>query len=109
MRSEVRVTPAMTVLTLHGDLDMATVDELRQLLDEAVATSSPAIVVELGDVTFVDLVSLSSILAAADLAREDGRTLTVTGASMAVRRLCALLNADDVLSAPVPVPRVSRG
>jgi anti-anti-sigma regulatory factor len=60
-------------------------------------------------VTFVDLVSLSSILAAADLAREDGRTLTVTGASMAVRRLCALLNADDVLSAPVPVPRVSRG
>jgi anti-anti-sigma factor len=105
------VTPEATILTLHGDLDMATVDELRQLLDQAVAASSASIVVELGDVSFVDLVSLSSILAAADLAREEHRQLTVTGASMAVRRLCALLNADDVLAAPVPVPvpRVSRG
>jgi hypothetical protein len=47
------------------------------------------------------------ILAAADGLRENGRELTVRGASMSVRRLCALLNADDVLTPVLPVPRQS--
>jgi anti-anti-sigma regulatory factor len=58
-------------------------------------------------VAFIDVVSLSAILATADGVREDGRQLMVSGASLSVRRLCALLNADDVLAPPVPLPRLS--
>ena len=109
MRSEVELTPDVTTITLHEDLDMATVEELRVLLDQAVTGGSPRILVDLADVAFVDVVSLSAILAAADTVREAGRQLTGSGASMAVRRLCALLNADDVLHPPLPMPRVSNG
>lgn len=107
MHSEVQVTAEVTVVRLHGDLDMATVEHLREVLDEAIATPAPRIAVSFAEVSFVDVVSMSVVLAAADTAREAGRQLTVGGASTAVRRLCALLNADDVLEAVVPMPRVS--
>jgi len=107
MHSEVQITSEVTLVTLHGDLDMATVDALREVLDGAMATDTPRIEVALADVSFVDVVSLSAILAAADATRDAGRQLTVTGPSGSVRRLCSLLNANDVLAGPVPAPRVS--
>jgi anti-anti-sigma factor len=109
MQSEVQFMPDVTVVTLHGDLDIATVDALREVLDQAMAAGSSRIDIALADVSFVDVVSLSAILAAADATREAGRQLVVTGASSSVRRLCALLNANDVLAASVPTPRVSSG
>jgi anti-sigma B factor antagonist len=81
MRSEVRVTSDTTVVTLHGDLDMVTVDPLRDLLDRAAAGETPRIVVDLADVPFIDVVSLSAILATADSVRENSRQLMVSGAS----------------------------
>jgi anti-anti-sigma factor len=107
MRSEVRVTSDTTVVTLHGDLDMVTVDPLRDVLDRAASGKTQRIVVDLADVPFIDVVSLSAILATADSVRENSRQLMVSGASVSVRRLCALLNADDVLAPPVPLPRLS--
>jgi anti-anti-sigma factor len=107
MRSEVQVTGSVTTVTLHGDLDMAVVDALRDVLDEALASPAERILVALADVAFMDVVSLSVILAAADTARESARQLTVSGPSTSVRRLCALLNADDILEAPLPAPRAS--
>jgi anti-anti-sigma regulatory factor len=47
--------------------------------------------------------SLSVILSTVDALREVGRELTVRGASASVRRVCALLNAEDVLE---PMPQV---
>jgi anti-sigma B factor antagonist len=107
MRSEVRVTSDTTVVTLHGDLDMVTVEPLRDVLDQAAAGPTPRVVVDLADVPFIDVVSLSAILATADSLRDDARQLLVSGASVSVRRLCALLNADDVLAPPIPLPRLS--
>lgn len=98
MPGELHVEPALTVLTLHGELDILNVEALRALLAEAVAAGSASVVVDLGDVPFIDVLSLSSILAAADTLREQHRTLFVRGASNAVRRVCRLLNAEDVLS-----------
>jgi anti-anti-sigma regulatory factor len=48
---------------------------------------------------------LSVILAAADTMRAAGGSLVVTGASQAVQRVCALLNASDVLAPALPAPR----
>ena len=102
---ELSVQPAVTTIVLHGELDLTTIEPLRDLLDEAVAPGPRRLVVDLGDVPFVDLLSLSAILAAADAVRKDGGLAAVSGASQPVRRICALLNADDVLMAAVPLQR----
>jgi anti-sigma B factor antagonist len=107
MLGELRVQPAITVLTLHGELDMLTIEPLRELLAEACVTEPSRLVVDLTDTPFVDVLSLSTILATADSLHDRGALLTVTGASLAVRRVCALFNASDVLAPTLPGPRVA--
>jgi anti-anti-sigma factor len=101
---EITIDETALTVVLHGDLDMVTVDSLRAMLDDVVAGPAPAVVVDLTDVAFLDVMSLSVILSTADALREAGRELTVRGASASVRLVCALLNAEDVLE-PVPQAR----
>ena len=60
----------VTTVVLHGDLDLVTVEALRELLDDAVVGEPPRLVIDIADVPFVDVVSLSSILATTDAVRE---------------------------------------
>lgn len=106
MLGELHLQPSAAVLILHGELDMVTVDDFRQLLDDACAQPRPNVIVDLSDVPFIDVLSLSALLAAADALRERGANLSVVGASSAVRRVCALLNAADVLAPSLPRPRL---
>jgi len=107
MLGEVYVLADSTVARLRGDLDLVNVDSLRELLDHICAGASARIVIDLGDVEFIDVLSLSVILGAADGLREAGRQLVVEGASNSVRRLCALLNAEDILAVSLPLPFVA--
>jgi anti-anti-sigma factor len=97
----------VTFARLHGDLDRVNVDALRDLLDNICAGSSSQVVVDLCDVPFVDVLSLSVILGTADALRESGRQLAVAGASSSVRRLCALLNAEDILAPEITLERAT--
>jgi anti-anti-sigma factor len=99
---EITIDESALTVVLHGDLDMVTVDDLRTMLDDDAAGPAPTVVVDLTDVAFLDVMSLSVILGTVDALRETGRELTVRGASASVRRVCALLNADDVLE-PAPM------
>jgi anti-anti-sigma factor len=85
------------VLHPSGDLDLLTVEDLRTTLSDVIATSRADVVIDLTDVDHVDIVALSSILAAADTLREQGRSLHVAAARRDLRRVCALLRADDIL------------
>jgi anti-sigma B factor antagonist len=107
MLSEVDTTHGVTVARLHGDLDLVNVEDLREMLIDLAAGSSPRIVIDLCDVAFVDVLSLSVILGTADELRESGRQLVVEGASNSMRRLCTLLNAEDILAPSVPGPRAA--
>jgi anti-sigma B factor antagonist len=104
---ELLVQPSATTVRLHGELDLVTVDALRALLAEAAAEVPPKVVVDITDVPFVDVLSLSTILAAADAMREREAPLIVVGASQSVRRLFEILNADDVLAPALPMPRIA--
>lgn len=106
MIGEVIVQGTVATVRLHGDLDLVTVEELRRLLRQASAGTCD-VVVDLSDVPFVDVLSLSAILATADALRDQGRHLAVVGASPPVRRVCALLNAGDVLTPDLPSPRLA--
>ena len=97
MIGELLLQPGSVRVILHGELDIATVQDLRALLSAAAESDSPKVIVDLTDVPFTDVVSLSTILATADALAERGATLRVSGARAAIRRVCALLNADDVL------------
>ena len=107
MLGELLVRPSATHLILHGELDLVTVERLRRLLEHACASSPECLMVDLSDVPFVDVLSLSTILATADGLREHDAALVVVGASPAVRRMCTLLNAADVLAPDVPMPRLA--
>lgn len=107
MLGEVDVESDVTRARLHGDLDRTSVDALRDLLDGVCGTDSHHVVVDLCDVGFVDVLSLSVLLGTADELREGGRQLIVEGASNSVRRLCELLNAEDILAPRVSMPRAS--
>jgi anti-sigma B factor antagonist len=107
---EITVDETALTVVLHGDLDMVTVDDLRAMLMDVASGPAPTVVVDLSDVAFVDVMSLSVILGTADALREGGRELTVRGASASVRRVCGLLNAGDVLeAAPAVDPLPARG
>lgn len=109
MLGELEVRPEVTVLVLHGELDIVTVADVRALLDEAGATGRRRVVIDLRDVPFVDVLCLSAILAAVDRIRETGGESCVVGASAPVRRMCALLGADDALVMQVPEQRSAVG
>src|SRR4051794_78257 len=66
MLGEVPVVSNVTFARLHGDLDRVSVDALRDLLDDIFAGPSPRLVIDLSDVGFVDVQSLSVILGTAD-------------------------------------------
>jgi anti-sigma B factor antagonist len=103
----VHVRAADTTVVLHGDLDLVTVERLRALLAKACAGGPDRLVIDVSDVHFMDVLSLSAILAVSDTLRERGGSALVTGAPRSVRRMCAVLNATDVLAAEVPVQRVA--
>jgi anti-sigma B factor antagonist len=105
MLGEVEVAGDVTVARLHGELDLVNVDALRELVAGVVETSSPQVVIDLHDVPFVDVHSLSVILGAADELRESRRQLVIAGVSNSVRRLCELLNAEDILAPPQRPPQ----
>jgi anti-anti-sigma factor len=106
MLGDVYVRADAIVARLHGDIDLVNVDVLRKLLDDVCAGPSPRIVVDLTDVEFIDVLSLAVVLGAADGLREMDRELVVEGASNAVKRLCVLLNAEDIL-APAEAPQIA--
>jgi anti-anti-sigma factor len=107
MLGELLVQPSSTTVRLHGELDLVTVDALRALLAEAAVDVPDKVVVDITDVPFVDVLSLSTILATADSMRERDAALVVVGASSSVRRLFEVLNAQDVLAPALPMPRVA--
>jgi len=102
---ELRLEPSALTVVLHGELDLVTIERLRTLLDAAVSRHPGRLVIDLSDVPFVDVLSLSAMLAATDHVRDDGGIAVVRGASPSVRRMCALFNAGDVLPVDLPLPR----
>ncbi|HWB68274.1 MAG TPA: STAS domain-containing protein [Mycobacteriales bacterium] len=97
MLGEVTVRSDATVVALHGDIDLLTVDALRALLDDVMAAKPQRLVVDLADADYVDVLSLTVMLGAADAMQEAGGELLVRGANAAVRRVCGILNAADIL------------
>ena len=53
------------VLSVNGEVDLSTAPKLREMLEDLTRESHPDVVVDLSDVTFVDSVGYSVLVAAA--------------------------------------------
>jgi anti-sigma B factor antagonist len=89
------------VLTIHGDLDLATAGDVAARLEALRAAREPALL-DLDELDFMDSSGLRMVLATAELSDATGWRFTLTHGSEQVRRLFESTRVTDRL--PI-VPR----
>lgn len=89
LRLEARREGAVATITLAGELDISTVDDLRAALD-AVTSESPDVIVvvlDLRELRFLDSTGLRAVLAAEAQARANGHEFAVIRGPHGVHRV----------------------
>jgi anti-sigma B factor antagonist len=84
-------------LVLGGDLDMAARFQAEQALDALLAEPVEQLVVDLGEVTFVDSTGMGLVLELDDRARTDGFRLRLLRGPKDVQQVFELAGVADVL------------
>jgi anti-sigma B factor antagonist len=95
-RCEVTEGRASALVELHGELDLATVDEVSVAL-QALVTTNRSVVVDLRGLRFLDSSGLRLIVETDALARQDGFNFTLVRGPTTVQRLFVLTGLDDHL------------
>ena len=85
------------LLTLDGRLNMVSAPRLRSAIEESVAAERSRIVVDLGQVTFMDSSGLGALIAGLKTARQASGDLRITGLTPQVETVMRLTNLDRVL------------
>jgi anti-sigma B factor antagonist len=86
----------VAVLHAQGDVDLASADAMKAALATALEQSS-SVVVDLGDVGFIDSTGLSALVWGHGQAQEAGGTLTLRRPTPMLRRLLEITALDAVL------------
>jgi len=85
---QVRRRPGYVLVAAAGEIDISTVPRLRGLL--GTLTGGETVIVDLGQVSFIDATGLGALAGAAGRAAAAGGSLHVTAAPPRVRRLMAI-------------------
>jgi anti-sigma B factor antagonist len=93
---QVRHQSGYSIITVAGEIDIATAPELRERL-AALADSGRPVIADLDQVSFIDVTGLRALAAAARLAAACGGGLHVVSAQQQVRRIFALTGLDRQL------------
>jgi anti-sigma B factor antagonist len=83
--TEEQLFPSGVVLTVSGELDMATAPALRERLDAALEAGVRRIVVDLQELTFLDSIALAMLLHASRRLGDEGRMAVVVAPDSYVR------------------------
>jgi anti-sigma B factor antagonist len=94
---EVRVVDGLTLLTVGGELDLATVPALRHRLSRSAAATRPDVAVDLREVTFLDGSTLGVLLEASERVRKAGGCLRLAGDARGPLRLVRLCRLESLL------------
>ncbi|MGW7256542.1 STAS domain-containing protein [Streptomyces sp. NPDC054834] len=89
-------TDGIRVLTLAGEIDHHTSDELRQALDVS-DTVRPRIVVDMRQIAFMDSSGINLFITAHQAVTEAGGWLRLTGLARAVLRTLQLVGVDALI------------
>ena len=94
-------TGSIARLEVGGELDLATVDALREHLDLLVESGTGDVEVDMARVTFCDATALSALVAARHRFDAVDRRLRIVHASSRVVRLLQITALDAMLSTPL--------
>jgi anti-anti-sigma factor len=86
-----------TTLTLLGEVDVLTVDQVRVAMDEALAARPREVVVELGGLDFIDSTGLGALISGFQRARDAGIGFRLAHPSRAVHQILVLSGLLEVV------------
>jgi anti-sigma B factor antagonist len=93
----VREQERTTVLSLDGELDLASCAALERELERVQSSRSQRLVLDLSELTFMDLSGLRVIIAAHRQAERGGKRLVLAHVRPSIMRLLELTRATDLL------------
>ena len=97
-RVEVRHADATAVITVSGELDLASSPALEEELERVAQSDAQLVVVDLRHLEFMDSTGLSVLVRAHQRAEENGRRLGLVNGSQQVQRLLTLTGVADRLT-----------
>ena len=84
-------------VALRGEVDVATVDQVRVALIDAIAAAPGAIVVDLADLSFIDSTGLGALVFGFQRARDAGITFRLTRPTRGVHQILVLSGLLEVV------------
>lgn len=93
-----RRTPGHTVLSVGGELDIATTAALRIEIVKALSATTTPVIIDLSGVSFCDASGLALLVGAQRRARLDGRTVVLAGPRPNVLKLLHITGLDRAFS-----------
>ena len=97
-RVEVRNADATTVISVSGELDLASSPALEEELERVAQSDAQLVVVDLRSLEFMDSTGLSVLVRAHQRAEENGRRLGLINGSQQVQRLLTLTGVAERLT-----------
>jgi anti-sigma B factor antagonist len=89
-----RRMPDHTVLTVSGELDIATTAALRVQINKVLMDTAMPVIIDLSGVSFCDASGLALLVGAQRRARLDGRTVVLAGPPRNVSKLLHITGLD---------------
>jgi anti-anti-sigma factor len=97
-RVEVRSENGARLLSVAGELDLASSPTLEQELERVLADGPGLVIIDLRELEFIDSTGLSVLIRAHNRAQETGHRLGVVNGSRQVRRLLSLTGVAERLT-----------
>ena len=94
-RLEVQSQGRAIVLSVSGELDLASSPALQEELQRAAASDSDLLIIDLRELDFMDSTGLSVLVRAHQRAEEQGRQLAMVKGPQQVQRLLSLTGVAD--------------
>jgi anti-anti-sigma factor len=83
-------------VTVHGEIDINAIDQLDEVLDRTIRTTTGAFVVDLTNVDFIDSSGLATLMRARGLLGREDRQLAIVCRPGPVRRLFELTGTAEL-------------
>jgi anti-sigma B factor antagonist len=97
-RVEVRAADDATVISVSGELDLASSPALEEELERVAQSDAEVVIVDLRELEFMDSTGLSVLVRAHQRAEQQGRRLGLVNGSQQVQRLLSLTGVAERLT-----------
>jgi len=84
------------VVSVVGEVDLATAPELRTVLDRVLDAGSSALAVDLSETTFIDSTALGVLIGAWKRAQNEGRSMSVVASDPRILRVFEITGLTDL-------------